>query len=178
MGCPGNCGPEQALKTPDSLEKCPQIASWALVPQTPPSGKVKLLLRPTAHYRQGRCAQPRPPQPTSAATARILGLGQMPRVGGNPQRQPYSSPPGGAASLGVASPSCLRWTATGARPASEPKPTNAKAPSARGPTRSLILLSVPLICSPEPHPKVGATRAPQLVRHMLALTQSGLTKLL
>lgn len=75
----------------DSLEKYPQIASWALVPQTPPSSKVKL---PTSNHplSPGK-ASTASPQPASAATARTLGLRQMPRVGGNPQRHPYSPHP-------------------------------------------------------------------------------------
>lgn len=194
MGCRGYWGPEtepestRQVSYGDSLEKCPQIASWALVPQTPPSRKVKL---PTSnHPLSPREVSTASPWPASAAMAGTLSLGQMPRVGGNPQRHPYSSPPSGTASLGVAFLSSPRWTATCAHLASEPKPTvklpsplwsypSTRVPPSEVPPCTLVLLSVPLICSEELHPKAGATWATQLVRHMTALPpQSGSTKLL
>lgn len=131
----------------DSLEKCPQTASWALVPLTPPSSKVKLPTsnRPLSQGGFGGGASTASPQPASAATARMLGLHQMPRVGGNPQTQPYSSPPSGAPSLGVASLSSPTSTSTGAQLASEPKPTHSTAslPSTTLPLGSFCLRSHP-----------------------------------
>lgn len=159
-----------------------------LSPTDPPSRKVKL---PTSnHPLSPREVITASPWPASMAIARTLSLGQMPRAGGNPQRHPYSSPPSGTASLGVAFLSFPRWTATCARLASEPKPTpqlpsplgaypSTRVPPSEVPPCTLVLLSVPLIWSEEPHPKEGATWAIQLVRHMTApLPQSGSTKLL